>query len=320
MKALITGASGFVATYLARELTASGWRVDGSSFDPERPGDWLLAKQGSSDFSSRHDANITDGNAMRRVLDASIPDAVFHLAGISSVAQAERDPVAAFNVNCLGVVVLLREISALRERTGKDPVCLVVGSSEQYGKHNRSSMPLSEDAPLRPMTAYAASKCGQEIAALQMHRAQGLKVICVRSFTHSGVGQDAAFLLPALVRRAAGLRGNAGSELAVGNTSPVRDYLHVEDVARAYRLLVERGTAGEVYNVCSGDGMSVQKIAERILRRMGVAAVLKERADLVRPVDIPILVGNNEKLSRATGWSPSHSFDDIIEDLILAAS
>jgi GDP-4-dehydro-6-deoxy-D-mannose reductase len=318
LRALITGASGFVANYLARELSASGWHVDGSSFDPEGKSEWV--RRTGDGFSGRFDADVADASAMRSVLTASAPDAVFHLAGVSSVTSAERDPESAFAVNCVGAVVLLREIVAFREKTGKDPVCLVVGSAEQYGKHARSSIPLSEEASQRPVTVYAASKCAQEIAALQMYRAHHLKVICVRAFTHSGPGQGAAFLLPSLIRRAAALAGKINAELPVGNTSPVRDYLHVEDVVRAYRLLVERGAAGEVYNVCSGTGLSVEQMARKILARLGVSAVLKERADLVRPVDIPVLIGDNTKLSRATGWRPTKSFDELIEDLVLAAS
>jgi GDP-4-dehydro-6-deoxy-D-mannose reductase len=317
LKALITGASGFVATYLARELSASGWHVDGSTLEPSKTGDSSAPR---SPFASKYAADITDAAAMRAVLDGANPDVVFHLAGISSVSLAERDPAEAFRINCLGVVVLLRQVVAWRDTTGKDPVCLVVGSAEQYGRHPQEDIPLTEDTPLLPLTAYAAAKCAQEVAALQMFRSAGLKVICVRSFTHSGAGQAANFLLPSLVERSRQLATTGSTELAVGNTTPVRDYLHVEDVVRAYRLLVERGKAGEVYNVCSGAGMSVRKIAERVLQKLGISATLVERPDLMRPVDIPVLIGNNERLMRATGWQPLRSFDDIIEDLIRAAS
>jgi GDP-4-dehydro-6-deoxy-D-mannose reductase len=108
--------------------------------------------------------------------------------------------------------------------------------------------------------------------------------------------------------------------MPVGNTTPVRDFLHVEDVVRAYRLLVERGTPGQVYNVCSGAGRSVAEIVRLILAKTGVEAVLEEKPELMRGVDIPALVGENARLARDTGWRPARSFDDIIEDLIVAAS
>ena len=132
---------------------------------------------------------------------------------------------------------------------------LVVGSAEQYGYHDASEMPLDETAAQRPLTLYAASKTAQEVAALQAHRSEGVRVVCTRSFSHSGPGQPAQFLLPSLVARALALPATGG-ELAIGNGDTVRDFLHVADVVEAYLALLELGEAGETYNVCSGDGIS----------------------------------------------------------------
>jgi GDP-4-dehydro-6-deoxy-D-mannose reductase len=257
---------------------------------------------------------------MRRVIAESEPDALFHLAGVSTVAAAERDAEHAYRVNCLGAVVTLRELDAYRELSRKDVAALIVGSAEQYGRHNAAELPLAENADLRPATAYAASKCAQEVAALQTSRASGLRVVCTRSFNHSGAGQRTDFLLPALVRRALAAARGGASSMAIGNTTPIRDYLHVEDVVRAYRLLVEKGTAGEVYNVCSGTGLSVEQIAGLVLRHVGANVPLEVQEKLVRPVDVPALVGANARLCRDTGWRATKSFDDILEDLIFAAS
>ena len=313
MRALITGAAGFVAKHLARELSSSGWSVDGcgiehgSQFPEEKT------------FQRLTYADVTDRDAMRAVIEEASPDVVFHLAGVSTVAGAEHDPGAAFRSNCQGAVVVARELSEQKKRNRRVTL-LIVGSGEQYGAHPADRMPLPEEARLLPLTTYAASKCAQEIVALQVQRASGLRVICVRSFNHSGGGQRTDFLLPALVQRVLELRRSGGNSLAIGNTSPVRDYLHVEDVVRAYKLLVEHGEAGSVYNVSSGIGLSVEQIANRILEKVGVRANLEVKAEFVRPVDIPVLIGSNEKLRRATGWEPVKSFDDIVEDLILAAS
>jgi GDP-4-dehydro-6-deoxy-D-mannose reductase len=99
----------------------------------------------------------------------------------------------------------------------------------------------------------------------------------------------------------------------------IRDYLHVGDVVSAYLLLLEKGAAGEVYNVCSGQGVTVRELAQRVLSRMGIAAEITPDPALVRPVDVPILVGDNGKLRGATGWSVTRSIDDIIDDLVHAA-
>jgi GDP-4-dehydro-6-deoxy-D-mannose reductase len=122
------------------------------------------------------------------------------------------------------------------------------------------------------------------------------------------------------VSRALDLRKTGGRGLPVGNISPVRDFLHVDDVVRAYRLLVERGRPGEVYNVSSGEGRSIAAMAQVVLQKAGVEAALEEKPELMRAVDIPVLVGSAEKLERETGWRPGHTFDDIVEDLIFAAT
>jgi GDP-4-dehydro-6-deoxy-D-mannose reductase len=326
LRALITGAAGFVARHLALELASSGWTVYGSNLpiphdsSGTAPSGRSRIPRTDASFERLLEADVANAEAMRSVLDVAQPDALFHLAGVSSVAAAERDPPAAFLANSVGVVVTLHELNAWQKRTGRTVRCVVVGSAEQYGRHPVENMPLDESADQVPVTAYAASKCAQEIAALQMSRAYGLHVVCTRSFNHSGGGQRPDFLLPALVGRALDLKAHGGKVLPVGNTTPVRDYLHVEDVVRAYKLLVESGRPGEVYNVSSGVGLSVRDIALAVLERVGVDATLEPRHDLVRPVDIPALVGDSSRLSGTCGWKPARKFDDIIEDLILAAS
>ena len=138
------------------------------------------------------------------------------------------------------------------------------------------------------------------------------------SFNHSGPGQAEHFLLPALVRRARDIRGGGTPRLRIGNADTVRDFLHVRDVVRAYLLLIDRGTAGEVYNVCSGTGERVRNLAERVLIAAGANADIEVDPALVRRVEVPWLVGDATKLREATGWTPLLTCDDIIADLINA--
>src|SRR3954463_3546527 len=160
-------------------------------------------------------------------------------------------------------------------------------------------MPLHEDAEQRPLTMYAASKVAQEVAALQAFRSDGIRVVCTRSFNHSGVGHGPNFLLPSIVSRALRLPP-AGGTLSIGNGDTVRDYLHVEDVVAAYILLLEQGAAGEAYNVCSGEGTNVRSLANTVLARLGITAEVVSKSELARSVDVPVLVGSNNKLRRAT--------------------
>lgn len=325
MRALVTGGAGFVGQWVCRELLERGYAVTGAGPEPAlgpatAGGALSEARRGAVQWV-RTDVRSTDDLA--RALDASRPELVVHLAGVSFVPAAQADPGVAFEVNVVGTVRLLEELRRRREAGVLDPVVVVVGSAEQYGRHEAADLPLDEGAEQRPLTVYAASKAAQEVAALQAWRHGGVRLVATRSFNHSGPGQGPHFLLPALVTRALALRargGAAGRELKIGNGTPVRDFLHVRDVARAYLALAERGTPGTVYNVSSGRGTSVRELAELVLRRLDVDAAVVSDPALVRPADVPALVGDSTRLRRATGWAPERSLEDIIDDLSDAAT
>jgi GDP-4-dehydro-6-deoxy-D-mannose reductase len=257
---------------------------------------------------------------MEPLLDRERPDAVIHLAAIAFVPTAQADPGNTLEVNVIAAARLLAAIKLRRTAGSVDPVVLIIGSGEQYGRHDAADMPLREDAEQRPHTIYAASKVAQEHVALEAFRSAGVRVIATRSFNHSGPGQTDRYVLPGLVRRALGARAEGRRTLPVGNVTPVRDFLHVKDVARAYADLIDRGVAGEVYNVASGTGVEVATIAARVLALVGTGAILEPDPALVRPADVPMLVGDATKLRRATGWSPRFNLDSIIEELIRAAA
>lgn len=267
-----------------------------------------------------HVGDVRDAAVLARALDGEQPDAVFHLAGVSFVPTAEADPGLAYEVNVVATARLLGLVAARRRAGTLDPTVLVVGSGEQYGRHDPEELPLTEEAEQRPLGVYAATKAAQEVAALQVWRKDGVRVIATRPFNHTGPGQSERFLLPALVRRALALRASGERTLAIGNTEPVRDIAHVSDVVRAYILLAELGQAGTAYNVCTGQGESVGALARRVLARTGVDAELVQDPLLVRPADVPALIGSPARLSAATGWVPRHSLDDCIDDLIHAAT
>ena len=305
MRALVTGAAGFVGGWLTRALAERGDEVAGArlSVDADAP------RPADDPVGQWFDGDIRDPAVVRRMLDGARPDLIVHLAGISSVGESERDPAATIGINVGAAATLLAEVATRRAAGTIDPVVLVIGSAEQYGRHDEGQ-PLAEDAELRPQTLYASSKAAQETVALQRCRRDGVRVICVRSFNHTGPGQSGRFLMPALVERALALRTSGGSVLRLGNMTPVRDVAHVSDVVAGYILLAEHGVAGEVYNVCRGVGHSVREIAETVLARVGVAAALEEDPALVRPVDVPVLVGDPSRLRARTGWAPARSLDD----------
>lgn len=318
VRALVTGSGGFVGQWLCRELARQGWTVTGASLEGD-PGTGVLSPEDHASVVWRRE-DLRDRRAIGLVLDAAAPEVIFHLAGISFVPAAAEDPMAALDLNVGVAVQILHEVRLRRAAGTLDPVVLVVGSAEQYGRHDAQSMPLREHSECRPRTAYAATKQAQEVFALEAFRSAGVRVVCTRSFNHSGRGQTTRFLLPALVNRVLAAKAAGDAEIPLGNTEPVRDFLHVEDAVRAYRLLAERGSSGEVYNVCSGNGVTVGDLAAEVLLAAGSGARLAPDPALKRAVDVPFLVGSNDKLRADTGWVPGRSRGDIISDLIRAAS
>lgn len=313
-RVLVTGAAGFVGSYMLDALRREGAEITALATDaPETP-------SAAGEISWRY-GDLRDERYVAGVVEAARPDTVIHLAAISHVPTATADPALAWDVNVTATARLLHELGRARDVGVIDPTVLIVGSAEQYGRHDTHEFPLVESSVQAPRTVYAATKAAQEILALQCWRATGLKVVVARSFNHSGRGQPTRFLLPALVQRAVELRGaEPGTSMPVGNRSPIRDFLHVSDVVAAYISLCQRGAPGEAYNVASGTGWSVQQILDRVLARAGVQATPVEDPSLVRPVDVPVLIGDSHKLQRATGWSATRALDDIIDDLLHAAT
>jgi len=299
VKVLVTGADGFVGRHLVRALGEQGHAV-AEAHGPYAPGPCAL--------------DIRDAAAVAARVAADPPDALVHLAGVSSVAASHADPAGAFDVNARGT---LNVLAAVRAHAPGARV-LLVGSGEVYGAL-APGHPADESAPLLPLSPYAASKVAAEVLALQHHRAWGLDVVGVRPFNHVGPGQDAAFVLPSMARQLSAIRaGQAAPVLKVGNLSPVRDFTHVADVVQAYLLLLQRGVAGELYNACSGEGRSIASVVERMCERSGMKVALEVDPSRVRPVELPWLVGSPRKLE-GLGWQRRHLLDAALDGLLAEA-
>ena len=295
MRALVTGATGFVGPYLLDHLR---WCGD----DVVVPGD----AGGTFD--------ITDRARVLEVFDAHRPEVVYHLAAWSDVGASWIDPTACLRVNVEGTANVLDAARASGVRR-----VLVVGSSEEYGKVDLDHPRLREDAPLRPITPYGASKVAASFLALQAWLGAGLETVRVRAFSHTGAGQSDRFVVPALARRIVEAEREQATAISVGAREPVRDLSDVRDIVRAYRLLVEHGTPGETYNVCRGAGVSIGEIADRLVARAGGRLDVVVDEALVRPVDVPRLVGDPTKLVAATRWSPQYTLDETLDAVLAGA-
>lgn len=292
MKALVTGSSGFVGRHLVEHLTSAGDEVIGS--DRETDG-----------------VDITVADQVQDMLEQVRPDVIYHLAGWADVGGSWQAPVAAFRANAEGTLNILGAAAA----TGVKRV-LAVSSADVYGIVTPDELPLTEDSPLRPASPYAASKVAADYLGLQAWLGRGLPVMRVRAFNHLGPGQTDKFVAPALASRVARAERDGGEVITVGDLSARRDFTDVRDVVRAYRLLMERGEPGEVYNVCSGVDLAVQDIADRLVARSRVPLRLEVDQALLRPVELPVLRGSHDRLTDATGWEPEISIDQTLTDLL----
>jgi len=293
VRALITGSSGFVGHHLAAHLREHGDEVAGlDETDVDR-------------------VDITSAGGVRKRMRSVKPDVVYHLAALSHIGASWMAPNRVLRVNSEGTLNVLRaagEVGAQR--------VIVVGSADEYGRVDPDALPISESAPLRPITPYGASKASAEILALQSYLGSGVPVIRVRAFNHTGPGQADRFVVAAIARHIARAERDGSGEIRLGNLDPIRDFSDVRDVVRAYRLLAEAGEVGEVYNVCSGVGRTINDVAERMVALSQRSLKLLVDPALVRPVDVPALVGDNTALRAATGWKPEHEFDDTLRDVL----
>ena len=312
MTVLVTGADGFVGRWVLRALVAAGHQVVGA-VQPGPP-----REDGLSDAERAAvlwiPLELGDLRSVQQV--AARPfDAVIHLAAVASGGDALRDPGVAWAVNAAGTARLLGELGRRRRAGETDPVVLFVSTAEVYGAGN--GRPFVETDPVSPRSPYAASKAGAELAALETRERTGLRVLIARAFPHTGPGQDERFVAPAFARRLRGARLADARVVKVGNLEPVRDFLDVRDVAAAYTGADRaRNEPGEVYNVASGQGVSLQELFDRLAAIVGVKAIPEPDPEFMRPADIPVLVGESAKLRSATGWAPRIPLDQTLRDLV----
>jgi GDP-4-dehydro-6-deoxy-D-mannose reductase len=292
VRALVTGAGGFVGVHLVRHLGQQGDDV----VELERRVDGI---------------DIADADALTEAVVAAKPEAVYHLAGAADVGGSWTAPRETFLANALGT---LNVLEASRQ-AGAERV-LAVTSADVYGRVTSDELPLGEDRPLRPVSPYAASKVAADALAQQAWLGHRLPVIRVRAFNHLGPGQSDRFVAPSLAARIARNERDGGDEVPIGNMTPRRDVTDVRDVVRAYRLLMEAGEPGAVYNVCRGSAVSVQQIAEALLGMATRPMRLVSDPALQRPVDIPVLVGDNTALRATTGWEPTIPLDKTLSDVL----
>ena len=310
MRILITGITGFVGSYLtelaldrgAEVVGALRWRSNTEHIDHVRERLTLIQ------------SDLRDLSSARELVERARPDYVVHLAAQSFVGASWQTPAETLITNAIGQMNLFEAIRQL----GSQARFLVIGSSEEYGLVYPDELPIVETNPLRPLSPYAVSKVTQDLMGFQYWKSYGLDIVRARAFNHSGPRRGADFATSNFARQIAEIEAGLREPVVeVGDLKPSRDFSDVRDIVRGYWDLLERGTAGDVYNLCSGVDWTIERMLNFLLSQSTVRGIeVRPDPARFRPSDIPVLRGSYEKIERAVGWRPQIQLEQTLVDVL----
>ncbi len=314
MKILITGATGFVGSHLIEYLLEkdSGIQI------------YAAQRRRSNIDNVRHllghkrikwvTMDITDSHSVTWLIENYMPDRCFHLAAQSFVPSSWNAPQETITTNVIGTINLLEAIRAKAPETRVQ----IAGSSEEYGMVEEDEVPITESNPLRPLSPYGVSKVAQTLLGYQYFKSYGLKTFRTRGFNHTGPRRGEMFVCSNFAKQLVEIEKgiNTDKVIKVGNLAARRDFTDVRDMVRAYWLAIEKGTAGDVYNICTGNSFSVEEILNMMIELSPAKIKTEPDPDKMRPSDVPILLGDNSKFRAATGWKPEIPFKQTLADIL----
>lgn len=302
---LVTGAGGFVGRVLTERLEAAGVSR-------------VVRVGGASDESCDARIDVTDANAVAALIAERRPTAVVHLAAVSAVGRSVHSPRQTWDVNLGGTLNLVLALQA----HAPDAHLLFVSSAEVYGETFAEGRPVQEDAPLRPLNPYAASKAAAEVLVAQAARA-GLFVTIARPFNHTGPGQSADFVVPAFAAQIAEAEAGLRPPIVhVGDLEPTRDFLDVRDVADAYVRILQRGRElpnGAVINIASEQSYRIGDVLQELLRMSDARMAVKVDQAKLRPNAIMSVAGDSSEARRLLGWVPAIALRETLRAVLASA-
>jgi GDP-4-dehydro-6-deoxy-D-mannose reductase len=307
VRILITGVAGFVGSHLLQHLLneTPDAEIHGTimehSHRPDVP--QLIC----------HALNLKDERGLTDLIEQVRPTQIYHLAAQASPKASFKNPWDTLENNIQTQVNILQACLT----TQIQPRILIISSAEIYGLVPPEMLPATEDCPLQPRNPYAVSKIAQDMLGLQYFISHHLPILRVRPFNHIGPGQSEGFVAVdfaiQIARIEAGLQPPV---MAVGNLAAQRDFMDVRDVVRAYRLVMEQGTPGDVYNVASGKTYSVQALLDTLLNYSTAKIDIQTDPARMLPADVPIIQGDASRLRQATGWQPTIPFEQSLLDVL----
>jgi GDP-4-dehydro-6-deoxy-D-mannose reductase len=301
-KALISGCNGFVGPHLAAELTAHGRTVYGFDRAPRTSVPGLT-------YTS---LDMQDCEAVTRFVTEVKPDEAYHCAGISSPPQADASPCNAISTNIMGTVFLLDAVRSVSPRAK----VLLVGSAKEYGECDFPQV--TEQQPSNPDDVYGVSKYAAELIGAQYFKQYRIDVRFTRSYNHSGPGQSPFFVCSDWSKQVAEIcQGKREPQIEVGALDTAIDFCDVRDVVKAYRLILEKGRPGEVYNVCSSKAIALKDILDYLVKKAGRTVRVVVNPDKIPKNNKPAAIksGSYAKLEQETGWKPSIDIFKTLDDL-----
>ncbi len=311
MKALITGTTGFAGSHMVEYLLAH--QPDVEVFGIKR---WRSPMENIAHLVDRLElveTDLRDYHSVYRMLEKIKPDYIFHLAAQSFVPTSWNAPAATLETNVVGQTHLFEAVRSL----DLDPVIQIACSSEEYGLVHPDETPISESNPLRPLSTYAVSKIAQDYLGYQYFQSYGLKVVRTRGFNHTGPRRGDVFVTSNFAKQLGRIKaGLSEPVIRVGNLTATRDFTDVRDMVRAYWLAVTKGKPGEVYNIASGQAITIQELLDRLIELTDVEVEIQQDPERMRPSDVEILIGDYSKFREDTGWEPQIPFEQTLRDTV----
>lgn len=311
MRVLITGITGMAGSHLADYLLKiQGIEVHGIKR-------WRSRTENIEHITDKivfHECELMDSFSVKKVLKEVKPERIYHLAAQSFVPTSWNSPSDTLMNNILGELNILE---AIRELGLKGTRVQIAGSSEEYGLVYENESPIKETNPLRPLSPYAVSKIGQDYLAYQYYKSYGIFTVRTRAFNHTGPRRGEVFVTSNFAKQIASIeKGLQNPVIYVGNLEARRDFSDIRDIVKAYYLSLEKGEAGEVYNVGNDKAYSIRDVLEILLSYSKVKVSIKEDPERMRPSDVPLLICDSRKFRERTGWVPEIPFEKTLEDLL----